>query len=69
LTGSPRRLGNGRYLCAHRTAGVDGVKALTLGEAPEPVRAEPIALLVAHKTGKRIGRDSSTRLPMMPFRA
>jgi hypothetical protein len=32
-----------------------------------PVRAEPIALLVAHKTGKRIGRDTSTRLPMMSF--
>jgi hypothetical protein len=24
-------------------------------------------LAVAHKTGKRIGRDTSTRLPMMPF--
>jgi hypothetical protein len=24
-------------------------------------------LPVAHKTGKRIGRDTSTRLPMMPF--
>jgi hypothetical protein len=36
LTGSPRRLGNSGYLCAQRTAGVDGVKALTLGEAPEP---------------------------------
>jgi hypothetical protein len=26
-----------------------------------------IALPVAHKTGKRIGRDTATRLPMMPF--
>jgi hypothetical protein len=34
-----------------------------------PVRAEPIALLVAHKTGKHIGCDTSTRLSMMPFRA
>ena len=70
LTGSPRRLGNSRYLCAQRTAGVDGVKALTLGEAPEPrPRGNRIALAVAHKTGKRIGRDTSTRLSMMPFRA
>jgi len=46
----------------------DGVKALTLGEAPEPRPArDRIALPVAHKTGKRIGRDTSTRLPMMPF--
>ena len=69
LTGSPRRLGNSRYLCAQRTAGVDGVKALTLREAPEPRPRGTGRFAGAHKTGKRIGRDTSTRLPMMPFRA
>jgi hypothetical protein len=67
LTGSPRRLGNSRYLCAQRTAGVDGVKALTLREAPEPCPRGTGRFAGAHKTGKRIGRDTSTRLPMMSF--
>lgn len=41
------------------------LRPLTLGEAPEPrPRGNRTALAVAHKTGKRIGLDTSTRLAM-----